>query len=200
MFNIKYNPQLDNENYKGKFPGSIQCFGTSAVMFLSNWRKEYENKSLETAYIDDVEATVGKPGTAEQVKGWTGRSSQWWLVHLAALKKLLPNQNIVYSGNMTLSAMINILKTSPVIFGTFKMGELPGGHIVLVVGYDSNTDSFILEDPFGNPNSNYKDRNGHQVKVSRNYLQRFASKNAIYSNANVSGLPSADVKKKTLLK
>lgn len=200
MFQIKYNPQLDNENYKGSFPGSIQCFGTSAVMFASNWDRRYETKAFETAYIDDVEATVGKKGTAENVKGWSGRSSQWWSVHLAALKKILPNQNIVYSSNMTLSNMIHILKTSPVIFGTSKMGNLPGGHIVLVVGYDPLTDSFILEDPFGNPNTNYRDRNGHQVKVKRSYLQKHASTNAIYSNSNIPALKNEDVKKKILLK
>lgn len=196
MFNIKWNSQRNNHNFLGKLSASIQCFPTSSVMFISYWKKEYETLEAETKFTDDVEANVGKRGTAEEVKGWSGRSSAWWIVHLAAIKKVLPNQKVVYSSNVSLDRLIEILQYSPVIFSASKIGGLPGGHIFVVVGYDKATDSFIINDPFGNAMKNYKDTNGANVKYPRSYLSKFAAKNAIYATEKFPSLVNQIIAKK----
>lgn len=59
VINIPYNSQLDNppfsgvadaiskKNPNGSWPGSSQCFSTSAIMFLSTWIAEASTKEFE---------------------------------------------------------------------------------------------------------------------------------------------------------
>jgi uncharacterized protein YvpB len=65
-----------------------------------------------------------------------------------------------------------------VIIGTFKLGGLPGGHIILLVGIDDY--DYIVNDPFGNANTNYKDKNGAGVIYPKELIKKVCSETPSY--------------------
>ena len=83
---MKYNSQRDNFSFGGRFRGNVQCFSTSAFMFMGAYSEKIRNGGDEMLkkYVDDVEITVGHRGIGEKIKerfSWiTGRTSYWWLV------------------------------------------------------------------------------------------------------------------------
>lgn len=175
---IGYNSQRNNFHFAGKFPGWSQCFSTSAWMFLSF----YDPNCLATdddglsKYVDDVEAAVGGPGIAERVMrkfAWiTGFTSLWWLTHKEALEERIRatgrrGQMVFRESNGTWEELHRVQGNCPAIVGTYKLGGLPGGHIILALpepGY--------FHDPYGNAATGYVDPNGQTV----NYQYDAASK------------------------
>ncbi len=169
MRTIPYNSQRDNFSFAGKFPGWAQCMSTCAWMFLSWYRPEVDatDDAGLAAYVDDVEASVGKPGIGEKIRekyNWiTGRTSTWWLVQQAALQQRLPGKRIMFHDRFPIEQLIDIVRIGPVIIGTNKMGGLPGGHIILLCDYDAINYSYLVNDPYGNALTGYKDPTGQGV-------------------------------------
>lgn len=55
----------------------------------------------------------------------------------------------------------------PVIMGgNFPCGETTIGHFQVIIGYTDNGKTFIVNDPWGNPNTKYVDHNGVSVRIS----------------------------------
>jgi len=161
MRKIGYNSQRDNFSFAGTLPGYVQCMSTSAWMFLSHYDPSVragDDRGL-AAYVDDVEATVGRPGIAERVmrkyKWITGRTSMWWLVQREALQARIPDRRIIFNDHYPIEQLPHTLEAGPVIIGTNKMGGLPGGHIILLVDYDRDRRGFIVNDPYGDARGNY---------------------------------------------
>lgn len=179
-YDIDYNSQRDNYSFNGKFKGFIQCFSTSSFMLMSYFSNNMKGDDRLKEYVDDVESTVGKPGIAEKVKkkfNWiTGRTSLWWLVQKYGIEKWLWNNGVegdcIFSDcEHSIYKLPELLKISPVILGTNKIGGLKGGHIILVIGYESGV--FICHDPYGNARHNYKDHNGDSVEYTLEYLKKY---------------------------
>ncbi|HMX35311.1 MAG TPA: papain-like cysteine protease family protein, partial [Leptospiraceae bacterium] len=161
------------------------------------FNKKYESYEYEKYYVDYTEAMVGSPGIAEEVPGWSGRSGAWYIVHQAALERLLPGKKIIWDIELDPDSLIQALQFSPVVYGTIEIGNLAGGHIILVLGYDKDKDEFIVHDPFGDATTNYKDTNGAYKRYPRWYLRRYFSGHAIYSAPKVFGIAGkSGVKKK----
>lgn len=162
MFNIGYNSQRDNAAVRGLSP-HVQCFATSAWMFLSYFAPEkypYNNDELLSYYIMDV-IRNGKDkefewkDQAEMIQKYLDAAGVQKKVHLA----IDLNSG---RGKLSIADLEAVLKVSPVIVGTKKMGGLPGGHIILAKG--AVTDHFIsCNDPYGNANSNYSSADGDGV-------------------------------------
>jgi hypothetical protein len=155
-------------------------------MLLSFWSKDIDGSDdqLLSEYLDDVESTIGNPGIAEKVKrkyNWIrGRTSLWWLVHKEAVEKWLwqrgiKGESVFHDKSVPFDTLPELIeKYGVIVLGTKKMGGLPGGHIILAVGY-TDTD-IICHDPFGNANTNYKNHDGSYVQYSKNFLEKYAGK------------------------
>ena len=128
-------------------------------------------------YVDDVEATVGRPGTGERVRErykWiTGKTSMWWLVHQAALQERIADRRVLFNEHFPIEQLPHTLEAGPVIIGTNKMGGLPGGHIILLVDYDHERNAFVVNDPYGDATGNYLYAHGHGVRYGYDWLLQY---------------------------
>lgn len=186
---IQYNSQKNNESFGGKFPGYIQCFTTSAWMLMSYYSLEIDaldDKSL-SKYLDDVEVTIGTtPGVAEEIQkqdhSVVGKTSLFWEVQRAGITKWLQQKNVIGKAicnyTSSLSQVRKLLNDGPVIIGTNKMGGLPGGHIILAIGFDDI--HIICHDPFGNANLNYSNSNGNSVYYEDTFLVKYFTNKMLF--------------------
>lgn len=187
---VKYNRQTDNKDFPALRPWQ-QCFSTSAWMLLGYLCPELYDGSDDAGLaklVEDVSNHVGAAGIGETIMAQQkldphNESAYIWIVWKMVLKKYLTdggkNGTVVYmDGNCSLENLYKALDVCPVIVGTYKMGGLPGGHIILVTGYTDEC-SFICHDPFGNANSGYKDKNGENVVYSKDYLTTYIGTNTI---------------------
>ena len=181
---LEYNSQRDNYDFDGQFKGSCQCFSTSAWMFLAYYAPDIiagDDNGL-AKYVDDVSNIVGKPGIGEQVKSEhseiTGNTAYWWQVHKEAIEKIFSDrlghcpQNVIYKENVTIDELNNALENGPVILGTRKLANLPGGHIILACAKDAG--NIYCNDPYGDATTNYTNRNGANVKYPIDWLMKHA--------------------------
>lgn len=193
---IGYNSQRDNYSFGGRFSAWSQCFSTCAWMFLSFYspRVEADNEAGLRWYVDEVEAQVGgRPGIAERVirkfRWISGYTSLWWLVQKAGVEYVLRVHGVAGGGvfresNGTAEEMSARLERGPVILGTSRLGGLRGGHIILVIGRESDANGrlqWIVHDPFGDANANYSRENGAAVRYDAEMLARYTE--------NVTGRP-----------
>ena len=177
---IKYNSQRDNFDFQGTFKGNKQCFSTCAWMFLSYFIPAIlgDNDNGLAKYVDDVEVKVGtEPSIAEEVFKESGFSSFWWSVQKVGIQRwldyYLTGKTVIFE-NLTesYSSLSDIIKKSPIILGTNKMGGLSGGHIILLT--DRINDGFFVHDPYGNATTLYVDHNGSNVFYSDSFLTKYS--------------------------
>ena len=168
IHNVKYNNQRNNYDFHGTFQGFKQCFSTSSWMLMSFYSKKIDatDDIGLSKYFDDIEITVGSKGIGEKVFKGSGASSFWWAVQKAGITEWLNAQGVQGEAvfrDCTLGFydLKDLLDIGPVILGTQKLGGLPGGHIILLTGYDDV--SIIANDPYGNAATNYKDQNGEMI-------------------------------------
>jgi hypothetical protein len=144
-------------------------------MLMSFYSKEIraDDDGLLSEYVDDVEVTIGSHGIGERVFNEEGASSFWWSVQRAGINEWLNKRGVAGSaifndctkGFFDLKLLID---RGPVILGTNKLGGLPGGHIILITGYDSI--SLVANDPYGDANTNYGLIDGENVNYNFNFL------------------------------
>jgi uncharacterized protein YvpB len=181
---IKFNSQRDNLTFNDKFFGWQQCFTTSAFMLMSYYSKNIvatDDKEL-ARYLDDIEVTIGNKGIGEQIQeknNIKGATSLWWTVQQSGIEKWLKSAGVkgqvIYKDCFySISDLPNLITNGPVILGTNKLGGLPGGHIILAIGYDDT--GIICNDPYGNAGNGYQDKNGASVI----YTYDFINKHIIY--------------------
>jgi hypothetical protein len=182
MREIDYNSQRDNFNFDGGFSGYKQCFSTCAWMFLSYYGQFYDgtDDAMLKNYVDEVEAEVGKAGIAEEIKkkySWIkGKTSYWALVQQAAIQDYLPNKKIIFDEFYDIEDLRSLVIKGPVIIHTSKIGGLKGGHIILLVDYLPNVDVFVVNDPFGDARSNYKNDNGKEIPYRFDWLKKYINR------------------------
>ena len=177
MHNVGYNSQRDNKDF-GTFSGFRQCFTTCSWMLMSYYSDmiDVNNDSALACYFDDVEDSVGKSGIGEKIKrryDWIKKNtSYWWLVQQAGIELWLHrykvDEHVTYCDSCPVHKIRDILDNGPVIIGTRKLGGLPGGHIILLVGYNDN--GFYVNDPFGDASTNYVSHTGYQVYYPNDFL------------------------------
>jgi hypothetical protein len=136
-------------------------------------------------YLDDIEITIGTPGIGEVVKrkyDWImGRTSLWWMVQKEGIEKWLNEREIkgkiiFRDCDLDYNQLSSILdKHGPIILGTNKIGGLPGGHIILLIGHDEQ--GKFCHDPFGDAKMNYKNIEGKGVRYLDEYLIQYTGQN-----------------------
>jgi hypothetical protein len=181
-YNAGYNSQRNNIDFSGSFPGWKQCMTTCAWMLMCFFAPQlgYNDDKKLSLYFDDVEDSVGKAGIGEWVKlkfNWIkGNTSYWWLTQKYGIEKWLWRSGVkgeaVFEDGVSFDRIKEFLTYGPVMLGTNKIGKLPGGHIILIVGMIS--DGFIVNDPYGNAMTNYQTTNGREIVYPEDYLRKFA--------------------------
>ena len=177
---VDYNSQRNNVTF-GTFSGHRQCFTSCSWMLMSYYTNMIDGTSdrAMSAYFDDVEDSVGKAGIGEKIKqrfNWIkGNTSYWWAVQQFGITEWLNRYGVsghaVFADSMPMDKLIKLVDQGPVIVGTKKLGGLPGGHIILLIGYESG--NFMVNDPYGNAMFRYKDHDGEEVLYSRDYLNKY---------------------------
>lgn len=186
-----YNLQINNENFQAKFMGSSQCMSTSAWMLMSAYSQDIDandDKGL-ARYVDDVEVKVGSPGIAEQeiqkqhinLNQTGGFSSLWWGVQEAAITKWLNAVGVKGRAKFRLGTWDEfelavsqgpcMVGTSGLAHGTKTFPNGIGGHIILrhKGGYN---------DPFGNAETGYIDRNGQNLQYKTETMKLVTTNNS----------------------
>lgn len=173
-----------------RLPGAIQCFYASAVMFLGAFPGIVKPDSAYqylADYVDALEPTFGKPGIGERLLrryNLTGRIGQYWIAHRDAISATLEAAGVdagrlVYvETGATRDELARALRFAPAIVATsglpYARGgrvDALGGHIVLLAqGQGAHYDLF---DPFGNPLTDYRDRDGEAVPVTLDWLDPY---------------------------
>ncbi len=184
---IKWNDQRNNNKSGFISPGS-QCGYTSVCMALSSVYPEAESDDFIGKMIDDIEPKVGKPGWGEKFferKGWKGgwiysqvfggkaRAGAYMEIYAEWLKDFLKDNKLnvdvlfVPEKGSWQDVKRFLKKGFPVVIGT-KI--LPSGHFILLVDYDEEKDEYTVKGPWGDASSNYKVKNGDNVKYSQKML------------------------------
>lgn len=151
-------------------------------MFMSFYSSAIDAESDEQLswFLRRMEESIGVRGEIEKaIRSIPGIPVQglsyWWKTQLAGINKVLSTHGKY--GHVSIKGKAHwidsgswrsfdaSLSRGPLITGTYKMGGLPGCHIVLVTGVDSKKGTYYLNDPYGNPLSNYRDRQGQDLEV-----------------------------------
>lgn len=179
MRSIQYNSQRDNYSFAGKFKAWSQCFSTSVWMLICYWLKKPCTDFELAQYVSEVEIMVGGNGRiARRVTAWakwiSGYTSLWWLVQKEGIKEYLSELNgtvIFRENNGTWDEVVTALKHGPVVIATHALPGIRGGHIVLIV--DSDADTWVVHDPFGDATTGYLVTDGSNRRYSKEWFRRF---------------------------
>jgi hypothetical protein len=185
---IGYNSQRDNYDFSGSFRGWQQCFSTAVWMMMSFWtdKIKFDDDTALSKYVDDVSDAVGTPGIGEKIKAEhkeiIGNTAYWWAVHQVGINTYLSACEIsgkcIHKSNASYKDIYQLLEKGPVVIGTDKFAGLPGGHIIL--GIDQAGGGVIVNDPYGDANSMYKNVNGAGVLYPNVLLNPHISGNILY--------------------
>jgi len=177
-----YINQRTKPNYDKKLHPHRQCFYASAVMFLSHYLPEAKSSSYYDEYVDDTEATVGKPGIAEKYfPRLSGRTGAFWQVHQKAIELRLPSHQVIFHEKISLAFLRACLASNdPIIYGTTNLGGLPGGHVV-VAQKNFGNEGIITYDPFGDARTEYTTHDGEGVVYTEKFLSKNFSGRMIYA-------------------
>ena len=145
----------------------------------------YYSKSIDATddnglagYLDDVEMVIGKPGIGEKIRNkysWIkGHTSEWWLVQQNGIEAWLWRQglrgNAVFRDlTVPFDDLRSLIDGGPIILGTSKLGGLPGGHIILAIGYTD--EGIICHDPYGNAIKKYTSAAGANILYPDGFLR-----------------------------
>jgi hypothetical protein len=177
MRTINYREQRNDDKVNGLSPFS-QCFSCSDWMYMS-WVDssiDVKDDASFDAYLLSLETKIGpreNPGDkhpsldfATQAEGATEFFNSKGITG-----------HMVFTERFPFSDLIRELQDKPITIGTEKMSNLPDGHIILLVDYEQETDSFVVNDPFGNALTNYTDPNGEAVRYPVAWLHPYVTDN-----------------------
>lgn len=172
MRKINYNNQRNNI-VVNNLNSYSQCFSTSNWMRMSYYTdkiKADDDKGLSD-FLQYLELVAGpKEVHAEH-------PSLHYVVQALGVTKWLNQRNVyghdVFVEQFPAGMLIKKLEDGPITIGTKKIGKLLDGHIILLVDYDKEKASFVVNDPFGNAITDYTVVNGHNVLYPASYLLPF---------------------------
>lgn len=141
---IKYNWQVDNNTLNGKFKGTSQCGPTSCCMMLSAYIPEASNDAFVKSFIE----VIDKDWLSNKVD----RQSAYQFNYEKPINQFLFNNKIdkkakVRPHSGTFQEIIAALKSGSPVMASTKLTD--SGHYICIVGWDDNTESFIVHDPYG---------------------------------------------------
>lgn len=158
-------PASEIDKHESKlFDRSTECFISTGSMFCDAL---YNAKILATP----VDELAYKIGVIQNAKGNEDR--YYWSAHERFLDTIIKNKGydfFILKAKPNIQEIIaSIDKGFPVMCSIWIQSWYPSGkgHLVLIVGYkedeSGNVSGFIVNDPFGDCLSQYKDHNGEKV-------------------------------------
>ena len=194
---IGFNSQRDNYDFGGQIVGNVQCFSTCAWMFMAYYASAIDAGDDEglCRYVDDVEASVGETGSAEDVMREDKRirdvvtrgtkSMFFWSIHRHAIEVFLHQRGVtgrcLFRETMTLDDVDKILEEGPVIIGTTALGGLKGGHVILLVEKARDKNAYYVNDPYGDARTRYRRHDGGGVLYARKRIEVHATRRGTVS-------------------
>lgn len=163
MREIIYNSQRNNKTVKSLAP-SVQCFATSAWMFLSFYAPE-KYRGDDDAALSWFVGDVTMKAASDEFE-WSAQAAmiQKYLDAAGVRKKVKLGIDLDTGNPLTPVDQLRALLTAgPVIVGTKKMGNLPGGHIILAIDNADDGAGVICHDPYGDARLNYSSADGASV-------------------------------------
>lgn len=163
ILSVPYNSQRDN-----KFSPKSACNVTMIQMALANHFKITDDELFLLANSREIEDKI-KFKYPKDYSGWIGPkffrrncANEVFVVLLEVLFHVMESQRYAkIQWNLTdQNIMDEIDKGYP--FGA--CGNFIGGHFVLIIGYDKVKKSWIVNDPYGNWLTGYKDHNGDSLE------------------------------------
>ena len=178
---IPFNSQRDNKSFNNLRPASAQCFPTCAWMFMSFFCKDIDaldDRGL-ALFLNEVERKIPGGSFAEDfIKANPNKlpknvevTSIYWDVIQYGINRMFDLygvDKIARWDEVAYERLPSILHSSPLIFGTKLTAS---GHIILLTGIDKQSDSFHVNDPYGNYTTGYKDLNGQTTYTADLILQ-----------------------------
>lgn len=180
--NIPYNSQRDN-----KFAPKSSCNVTCLQMTLANSYSITDDEIYLLCQTKEVHQQVEKRYRNDYNK-WiksyidSGRSTEVLVILQEASHQILQSDRyskVTFSMNHNL-ILSEIDKGYPVII----CGNFTGGHFVVIKGYDMKSNSYIVNDPWGDWNKKYKDFNGENKYYSFQKVWRIMYKYGILIHAD----------------
>jgi hypothetical protein len=177
MRSIVYNSQRNNKSHfenSKTFSAWNQCFSTCAVMLMSYYCPAFkgDDDDILASYLYDVEDSLNKQGIGAEIRQQMHlnpalNSSYFFAVQAAGIEKWMdyfgrPGTAMQGLG-FKITDLPDMMLRRPAIISTHKLGNLPDGHMILLVDFDFGNEQFKVNDPFGNANTNYVDQNGDSV-------------------------------------
>lgn len=165
-------PAID-ENGK-KISGWVQCFTASAWNYLS-WMTDnffqFGDKIATLRYLTYI-LTGGRNEFDQETEIPSDHDAMFmYEKQLFAMNHYL--HDIAFSDKRmngfigdggSYDAVLQIAKKRPVIVGTYKIGGLPGGHVMILDHTGNNFN--VMIDPAGDARTNYKIPSGYGVEYS----------------------------------
>lgn len=168
------NNSIDN-NYHSQINNTIiplaSCNTTSAIMYLKNnnilfdYPKEMQPEDYLSQILQSDEAIKIKEKLFPQEWAKNFRPQEIHKCLSWGINKLVGKEISKFDDSRNINDIVNDLKNGKCVImsGAFT----PCGHVVCVVGLeikDSKIINFIIDDPFGNYWTNYKDHRGNNIK------------------------------------
>lgn len=142
--NIKYNWQVNNNNLNGKFKGSAQCGPTSCCMTLSAFIPEASTDKFIKSFIEIIDK--------DWLNGKGDRQSAFQYNYEKPINQILDQNGInkkaiVKPHSATIDELYSALVSGSPVMTSTRLTE--DGHYICIVGWDEQTGSFIVHDPYG---------------------------------------------------
>lgn len=186
---INYNWQVNNNNLNGKFRGTAQCGPTSCCMMLSSYIPEASSDDFVKSFIEIID----RDWLAGKVKN---RLSAYQFNYEKSINEVLtkygvPKKAKVIPHSATLDELYSALQSgSPVMTSTMLTED---GHYICIVGWDEESKSFIVHDPYGrfdfekNKYVEVKDNVGAFIKYPYELLSNAMIKSSRTANPKSNG-------------
>lgn len=180
--NIPYNSQRDN-----KFAPKSSCNVTCLQMVLANHYNVTDDEIYLLCQTDDIHKEIERRYRNDYdkwIEGYikSGKATEVLVVLQEASFHLLKSDRyskVTFSMNHKL-IISEIDKGYPVII----CGNFTGGHFVVIKGYDLKENAYIVNDPWGNWNTKYKNHDGENKKYSFSKVWKIMYKYGILVHAD----------------
>jgi len=175
---VQYFSQLDNV-----YAPFVSCYPTSMAMAIDYClRIEGKDKTdIGCSYDIQLEDYINRITMSDEINQWlksnVGRLGKWvWKFKprtIAYVEEYIFNKLMIRHGfrcqfttRVTFDEYCNIIdehKLPQVVHGNFSKNTNVNGHIICGTGYIRSTKQIIANDPYGNAETKYLDRDGESV-------------------------------------
>jgi hypothetical protein len=142
---IDYNWQVDNDNFSGKFKGSAQCGATSCCLMLSAFIPGASDDDFVKSFIQLIDADWLSGKSKDRLSAFQSNYEKP-INHFLSVNNI-PKKAVVRPHSATLDEIYEALHSGSPVFTSTRITN--DGHYICIVGWEEDTKSFIVHDPYG---------------------------------------------------